>query len=340
MSENYTPRPGGLPRMLEALADVCREEGYDFAIVDAFSQQLVRVEHRGFQFFAGIGRIQNYPLNSATAASLARDKAFTYQTLAAAGIAVPPYGYFFLDTTHAKLRAPGRERADAFAYAASLGYPVFVKPLDGARGALADQAFGERDLARLLDGIALRHHAALIQPVFSGEEWRLFLLDGVAQFAYRRAKPELTGDGCRSIAQLLDADAQAREGFGLDPITIASPFVQDELRRRGLSADSVLGAGETFAYSPRGNISAGGALLDYTETPPDTWINWARRILNALTLRVGAVDFFAKGKTLTLLEVNHSPDLAGIIAAGHDDKARAIWRQVLRLYFVEAEDHR
>ncbi len=309
-------------------------------LIDDYSQQLVRVADGEHFFFAGIGRVANYPLNTAVAASIARDKAFVYQVLAKAGLAVPDYGHFFLEPLHQGLRGKGRERADAFAYAERLGYPVFVKPIDGSKGTLCDVAYGPQDLDALLERIARFHHAALIQRVLAGEDRRLFVMDGKVIYGYRRMRAVLLGDGTSAIKRLLERYNAEFTAQGVSEVKTDSPFLRETLRLRGLSPDHVLRRGEEIPVSPRGNISAGGRMLDYTEEMPDVWADWAGRVTAALGLRVCAIDFFAEPGSsrvegLHLIEVNSNPNLDGLMATGREARVRAIWRQVARTYFAE-----
>lgn len=325
---------------LSALAQVCREDGYTLSLIDEYSQQLVRVDNGAYFFFAGIGRVANYPLNTAVAASVAKDKAFAYQVLEKAGIAVPDYGHFFLEPLHQGLRGQSRERADAFSYAERLGYPVFVKPIDGSKGAFCDIAYDSEDLDALLQCIARFHHAVMIQRVLNGEDRRLFLLDDKAIFGYRRMRAALQGDGTSTVGQLLKRYNGEFVGQGVSDVKPDSPFLRETLRSRGWSIDHVLREGEEISVSPRGNVSAGGRLLDYSEDVPEAWAVWARRLAAALGLRVCAIDFFAEqgvslAEGLRLVEVNSNPNLDGLIAAGHETQAHAIWRQVARTFFAE-----
>jgi glutathione synthase/RimK-type ligase-like ATP-grasp enzyme len=102
----------------------------------------------------------------------------------------------------------------------------------------------------------------------------------------------------------------------------------------------VLHKGEEIQVSPRGNVSAGGRLSDYTEEVPEAWAAWAGRAAAALGLRVCAIDFFAepgssRADGLQVIEVNSNPNLDGLMATGREARVRAIWRQVARTYFAE-----
>ena len=217
---------------------------------------------------------------------------------------------------------------------------MFVKPIDGARGARADIAYSSDDLEAVLREIGAVHHAALIQPVLTGEDRRIFVLDGAAIFGYRRERARLTGDGAAPLGTLLDRYNAGAAAVGITPIADASPFLREALAARGVNLASVLKRGEEFFFAARGNVSAGGSISDFDEHVPHRWADWANRVVNALGLRVAAVDFFAPDREapaeeLKLIEVNSNPSLSGIIALGRSDIAHHVWRHAGQRYFAE-----
>ena len=300
----------------------------------------MRVASDDVFFLTGTGRINAYPLNDAPAASVARDKVFTYQVLEKAGIRVPDYDYYFLHDAYRTVRGDGREREDIAAGAARIGYPLFVKPLDGSRGNLAEIVSTPQELSLQIDRIAPIHHGLIVQRVLSGPEYRLFMIDDDALFLYRRKPPFFVGDGARTIADFLAEENDHRIANGLSPITSDSPFLTKSLSENGLAIDQPLVEGLRFAYLATANISAGGEISDFTETVPEPLVQWGYRILSALSLRVGAIDFFAPGgladlDRLDLIEVNSNPSVAGLLHAGHDTTVERIWRLVCRKYFSQ-----
>ncbi len=329
-----------LPSMLEILRQTCIKDGYDFRVIDDYSKQLVRVASGGMFFLTGTGRINAYPLNDAPAASVARDKVFTYQVLAKAGIGVPDYEYYFLHDAYRAVRGDGREREDIAAGAARIGYPLFVKPLDGSRGNLAEIVHTPDELSLQIERIAPVHHGLILQRVLTGPEYRLFMIDDVALFLYRRKLPFFVGDGNRSVGDFLAEENGHRVAQGLTPITLASPFLQKTLTDHGLTVDAPVAEGVHFPYLAAANISAGGEITDYTETVPAALADWGQRVLTALSLRIGAIDFFARDGIgppdgLDLIEVNSNPSLAGLIHTGREATVERIWRLVCRKYFSE-----
>src|SRR5262245_3116 len=109
-------------------ADAAQAIGATFEDLDNGAGYLFRVSKGSRSLVAGAGSVCSFPINSATAFTLSRDKAHTKTVLIAAGLPVIPGGLFFAHKRRAGLRGPGREAEDARAFAEKLGYPVFVKP--------------------------------------------------------------------------------------------------------------------------------------------------------------------------------------------------------------------
>jgi hypothetical protein len=73
---------------------------------------------------------------------------------------------------------------------------AFVKPLTGSRGDFAQAVHGEAALlARYLDEVAQYYDAILIQPIVSGVEYRIFLLDDESCIARENIRRS-----CRAMA--------------------------------------------------------------------------------------------------------------------------------------------
>ena len=151
------------------------DEGYVFSVGDGERRVVL-----------GSGACTPYAVNSASAYTLCRDKAYTNLVLARAGLRVIPSRLFFLHDDHRASRAPGRERTDLEAFAESAPYPVFAKPNTGSRGDLAEPIDTPRALLDWADRAAARYESVLVQPVMRGREYRVFVLDGWVLFSYRR----------------------------------------------------------------------------------------------------------------------------------------------------------
>ena len=216
-------------------------------------------------------------------------------------------------------RAPGHEREDAFVYLRELGGTAFAKPLLGSRGDFAKIIGDETLLAGYLDEVSQYYDSILIQPIATGNEYRIFLLDDEVVYCARKYPPSVSGDGVRTIGELLMAHNEALRSRGLSPVS-ASPDA---------SLGIVLPKGERWEIPGRMNLSAGGTMV--LEAPPsDAAPTMARKSARALGLRVAAVDMFTgigeEPDAMRVIEVNANPSIRLLEESGRGDQILKIWR--------------
>jgi hypothetical protein len=299
----------------------CAEFGLAFRDLDDGTGLVFSVGSSNKTIHFGAGRCSWYPQNSATASTLASDKYFASRILKNAGVATLGGEYFFLHDRHRAHRPGGHEREDARRYLGRLGGTAFVKPLAGSRGDFAQAIYDEASLSRYLDQVSQYYDAILMQPVVSGLEFRVFLLDGEVLYSARKYLPYVLGDGIGSIRDLLAAHNEALRSRGLSP---ASP-----IEGHDISLDTVLPKGERWQIPGRMNLSAGGTMV--LESPrADAAFALARNAVQALGLRVAAVDLFTgidgNPKAMQVIEVNANPSIRLLEDSDRGDLILSIWR--------------
>jgi D-alanine-D-alanine ligase-like ATP-grasp enzyme len=300
--------------------------GAEFADLDAGGGYLFRVSKNGRSVILGAGGVCSFPVNSATSFTLSRDKAHTKTVLREAGLPVIEGGLFFAHKLRAGLRGPGREIEDARAFAARLGYPVFVKPNHGSRGNFAEIVSDDAAMAEYAARVAVEFESFLIEPVMRGTEHRVLVQDGRPVFHSVKQAPVLNGDGRTSAGALLEAfNAELRRaGISVYPASV--------LAAAGLKASDVPGGRVTLPG--RRNLSAAGSVEEISTDAPPALARIAAKAVVALGLRVGAVDMFdtsAAGDLsgLVVIEVNGNPGLKTLELAGRMDLIRGIWIAML-----------
>ena len=237
----------------------CAAYGVPFARLDGDGGTVVRVgAPPRAVVVATTGPTCVYPLNAASAMALATDKFFTRLALDAAGVANLGGECFFLDARRAGLRRPGREVDDARRAMTARGHVAFCKPLAGSRGDFAERIAGRAAFEGWLARVASAHDAILLQDVFEGDEYRVFLVDEVTVFVMQRFAPLLRGDGARTLGALHAALAARQSADGLSAAVLAR--VAHTSGGRAVGVDDVLAAGETVALEDRRNASAGAAV--------------------------------------------------------------------------------
>jgi len=315
-------KPGFYPDQAVYAEYACAQFGLAFADADGGTGLLFSVESRTNRIHFGGGRASYYPQNNATASTLASDKYFTNRILEDAGVPTLGGAYFFLHDRHRAHRPAGRERDDALEYLRKLGDAAFVKPLSGSRGDFAQIVYGEAQLVRYLEEVSRYYDSVLIQPVVTGLEYRIFLLDEEVVYSARKYPPFVLGDGISPIRDLLAAHNAALRSRGLSPASINGD----------VSLDAILAKGERWDIFGRMNLSAGGTMV--IEAPgSDASVALARKAAQALRLRVAAVDLFTDiggdPKAIGIIEVNSNPSIRLLEESGRADLILKIWRHTL-----------
>ena len=267
-------------------------------------------------------------LNGMPAVHAAEQKDVARALLHRAGVAVPAGRAF--DRT--------ADPAEALDLLEALG-TVVVKPVDGDKG--RGVTVGVRDAAQLREAweLALRETRTgiLVEEVCVGDEVRILVLDGRAHAATRRVPPHVTGDGRRTIRDLVNATNAQRHGdFFLHGKPIAlTPHRLRRLADAGLTPLSVLAAGQRCELDVTGNLRTGAEPLDVTETLHPSYLRIAEEAVAAIPgLRSAGVDVIAADLSApastsdhVVLEINPNPGLgihAGARGAGTSNAAEAL----------------
>jgi glutathione synthase/RimK-type ligase-like ATP-grasp enzyme len=325
------------PLSLDILRQACALSGDRFEIVDSASSFLARVSRGEHFFFADAGLGTVYPLNSHFAAELARDKAYTADVLKAAGVAGIEGARFYADAADGGRYAKDLGPAAALRYAEALGYPLFAKLNRGAHGRLARRIEDADALIAYMREARAVEHMFLLQPLIEQPEARLYILDGRVRFLYRRDRARLTGDGARTIAELIAAHAAdprlAADPTGLDAVADLTKALSRARRALG----DVPAKGEAIYAADAANLAQGGHLEALDLAPSEAVQVWAQKVAHASGLRILGADVFFERlddpSTYRAIELNANPSLSGLWRAGGRDPVIGIWRDVLDRYF-------
>jgi glutathione synthase/RimK-type ligase-like ATP-grasp enzyme len=298
----------------------CAEFGLAFRDIDGGTGLVFEIASKTRSIHFGAGRCSWYPQNNATASTLASDKYFTNLILDRANVPTLGGEYFFLHDRHRAHRTAGHEIEDALARFKALDAAAFVKPLAGSRGDFAQAVHGEAALVRYIREVSKYYDAILIQPITSGTEYRIFLLDDEIVYTARKHPPLVSGDGVCRIRELIAAHNEALVGRGLSPaaVTMEADAV----------LDIVLPKGARWKIPGRMNLSAGGSMV--LEAPPsEAALTLARKAAKALGLRVAAVDMFTDiggdAQAMRTIEVNSNPSIRLLEQSGRGDLILKIW---------------
>jgi glutathione synthase/RimK-type ligase-like ATP-grasp enzyme len=327
------------PNQTRFVARACAQLGYRFTDLDDGGGYLFSVSDGLHEFVSGSGLIGTYPLNTAPAYCVSRDKFHTHVVLERTGLPTIASQLFFVRDDNARLRGPGRERGDAEAAFARAEKPLFCKPNQGSRGDFAEIVHDDAGFDDYLMRVAARYDAILLQPLLTGDEYRVFTIDGDAIFATRKSELRLVGDGHSSLRQLLRMHNRQFDRSGVSPLTEENALAAIA-SREGVRGEDIPAAGRAVAIPGRRNLSAGGDVESFTTDVPPPLADIALRAARAIGLRVAGIDIFDISprrdlSALTIIEVNGNPAIASLEAIGRSDVVDRIWTTILARSFAE-----
>lgn len=241
---------------------------------------------------------------SAIAEGIAQDKDFTKRLLAACGVPVP----------EGQVVASAEE---AWEVAQDIGLPVTVKPSDGnhARGVTLELS-REEDIKAAFALAQPEGSEVIVERFVQGTEHRILVVGGKVVAACRGETVSVAGNGRSTLRELVDVVNQdPRRGpeqeYPLDWIKLESPAVQLELKRQGVTPDSVIAPGQSILLQRNGNMA-----IDCTdEVHPDV-AYYAQLAAKIVGLDIAGMDMILqdvsrpmKEQGGAILEVNAGPGL-------------------------------
>ena len=262
-------------------------------------------------------------INPAGASALVADKAFAARFISRLGFPVPKGEPFFSDPWSRFVESE-RDVEWACDYAASIGFPVVVKPNSRSAGAGVAKA---RDAGELREAAAAvfslaQDRVAVVQEFVEGDDYRVLLFDGDLIAAYRRSRPAVIGDGRRTAADLLRGSAVR----GVD----AAQRAERTLRRAGIELDKPIAQGRRVELLDSANLSSGGTSEDVTGELAPEFAAQLARLPAALNLRLCGIDLIVPGpidripEPYWILEINAAPQVTGYAAIGERQRQTAI----------------
>ncbi|MBI1190249.1 MAG: hypothetical protein GC200_06155 [Tepidisphaera sp.] len=241
----------------------------------------------------------SFDLNGAATHAIACDKAATSDVLLDAGVARVEHRLFLHPEMARYVRHPGNW-AGMLECFERCGRDVVIKDNTGTGGR---DVFRARSLVAMEEAVLKlfsRGAAVALCPFVEVEqETRLVLLDGEVMAAYAKERQAVTGDGRRTVLELV-AGRVAGEGLTAD--------LGRYLASVDAEAAAVLGevprAGETRLLNWRHNLGQGASVRLIGVEMLRPHVGLALAAAKALNLRFGSVDVVSVGGKLMVLEVN------------------------------------
>lgn len=275
-------------------------------------------------------------MTSATKArgvAIAADKEWTKKMLDEAGISVP------------KGRSVGNEE-DAVHVAKKIGYPVVAKPLDANHGrGITTDISTEEELRTAFHAAKAHHDRVVIERFLVGRDHRVLVINGELIAAARRDPAHVTGDGKRTVQELIDdVNADPRRGFGHEKV-LTMIHVDDNSHRmlamQELTLESVPGDGQEVVLKSTANLSTGGTATDVTDEVHPSIQFMAKRIAKMVDLDIMGIDIVAphlreplEDTNGGIVEVNAGPGLRMHLEPTHGS-SRPVAERIVDMMFPE-----
>jgi RimK-like ATP-grasp domain len=290
--------------------------GLDHRFELAFGVDRLILNHGSRQLAIALGQRAMYPGTPETVRQLCSDKSAVSRLLARRGLPVVPILAEELEEAVTLLGAL-RQR------------PFFLK---GNHGHCGRQCFAARDGPDLVAAMAQlpwTQDGVLVQPFIEAMEGRVIALHGQVLGGYLRTGPLLRGDGHSTLWELWQ---QVRPG------SASRAFAAWWLSLQGESLDALsCQDGSIELPGPRNLAQGGRAARPLSRLEIRPLLPLLRAVHHVLPAPVLGVDVFLPvGGRPMVIDVNTSPDLAGLVYTGQGQLAVDLWLHILREEFAQA----
>lgn len=187
-------------------------------------------------------------------------------------------------------------------------FPAVVKPANTDHGiAVSTNIQSHTDLKKAINTAFLHSGKVIVETFFPGREYRFLVIDNQVRAIAYREPANVTGDGNRSILQLIDNKNKGRGTdyrYPLLKINIDEE-VERHLNARSLTPESIVAEGEKVYLRKNSNLSTGGDSIDVTDEMPDFYKDVAVRSAQAAGLNIAGIDIIIQDMDATPATENY-----------------------------------
>lgn len=284
-------------------------------------------EYTGLITFANGKRVfyrnTRFNINPLGSVEVAKDKNYASFFLKKFGYNVPEGQSFFSEELNEHLETK-RTIDDGFDYAKSLGLPLIIKPNNFSQGMFVTKIFNKKEYYKVAKKILKATKVMIVEKFYTGNDYRIVVLDGQIISAYQREPLKVTGNGKSTISELLQEKQNEFIEKGRDTIIDLQDYrIALKLKKHKISLGTIISENQTLQILDNANLSTGGMSYDFTTKIHSDYANLAINITKDMELRLCGVDILTSdiSKPLSdyvIIEINSAPGLDNYASLGEE----------------------
>lgn len=270
----------------EIIKEICTEDNIKYKFLS--KDWVIMLEKDGkTRFISGY----KFDLNSHGIGLIADDKYALYEVLKSKNIPVIEHKIVYNKMNNLDYAIGCNTYEYVKEYFEKNNNNIVIKPNDGTCGKNVFNVTDVNEIDIVLDKIFLKNYSISMCPFYKiKHEYRAIMLDGENKLLYTKYLPIVTGDGNKTIRQLL-------LDFNYD-------YFIDKLEDS--KYDKVLPKNKTFEYNWKFNLSQGSIAKKLNDKVlQDRLIKIAKQVCKEINLKFGSIDIIeTTNNELLVLEVN------------------------------------
>lgn len=303
----------------EIIKEICMEDNIKYKFLS--KDWVIMLEKDGkTRFISGY----KFDLNSHGIGLIADDKYALYEVLKSKHIPVIEHKIVYSKMNNLEYAIGCNTYEYVKEYFIKNNNNIVIKPNNGTCGKNVFNVTDVNEIDIVLDKIFLKNYSISMCPFYKiKHEYRAIMLDGENKLLYAKYLPIVTGDGNKTIRQLLLE-------FNYD-------YFIDKLEDS--KYDKVLPKNKTFEYNWKFNLSQGSIAKKLNDKLlEDRLIKIAKQVCKEINLKFGSIDIIeTTNNELLVLEVNSGVMLENYIRLNPNEYiyAKDIYRNAIKNLFKD-----
>lgn len=303
----------------QIIQEICNEEKINYKFLSR--DWIIMLEKEGkTRFVSGY----KFDLNSQGTGIVADDKYALYEVLKEKNIPIIEHKIVYNKTNKLDYAMGCNSYEYVKEYFLQNNNSIVIKPNDGTCGKSVFHITKMNEIDNTLDKIFAKNYSISMCPFYTIEhEYRTIILDGEPQVIYAKYLPRVTGDGKKTIRELL---------IEFNPNYFVNKLEDSKY-------DRILDKDEIFQYNWKFNLSQGSIAKIVTDTElSERIISIAKKVYEEINLKFGSVDIIrTTDNNLFVLEVNSGVMMYNYIKLMPDGytMAKSIYKKAIERVFMK-----